>query len=224
MCWLNWTFWEGNTREESPSMRLFRSRGNCLICRIFCIDKARIKISFKQLPLKFLEYFLYTYFYLLCDEKQLKGDFLIIVECTICKRRRNNVSQRTPQCCPKMWKESITCNSVILEILRGQREVSVVNWFLVTRQHRRYVSIVHHRKILNMCNIEANLIGITKQIPVLHALQCIYGFLFMTFIIFLTLKRLELIFQILHALIKLCYCDVTGAQLEHEWHLRIQQN
>lgn len=39
MCWLKWTCWEGNTREESPFVKLSRSRGNCLICLTLCIDK-----------------------------------------------------------------------------------------------------------------------------------------------------------------------------------------
>lgn len=39
MCWLKWTCWEGNTREESPFVKLSRSRGNCFICLTLCINK-----------------------------------------------------------------------------------------------------------------------------------------------------------------------------------------
>lgn len=66
--------------------------------------------------------------------------------------------------------------------------------------------------------------SVTEQIPVFHACQRIYGFFLMTFIMFLTLKSLELIFQILHALIKLCCGDVTGVQSEYELYLRKQLN
>jgi hypothetical protein len=78
---LNIAFCEDTSKEDSPFFRALRSTGRCLTFLTFCVDKVGVRTN-----CKFQKSFFKSIIdkpYLMCDEKQLKGYLLIIVECSI---------------------------------------------------------------------------------------------------------------------------------------------